>query len=456
MSNYSYIIMNIRKIKKYSYLEVQCKALVSGGVGLVHLMPEQFDYEVKPQTGFVIGVLPHEKCFVEVRKVNKKYFHGVLASRHKLPAEVDQTKILHPKWALLSIAPDRKEPNCDSFISCGGCKLLHLDYHTTLQYKLAWLKQHLGTYQIQYPEVEVIPAPKTTHYRNHVQIHINKFKQRGFYSPMTYRVEPFPSKGCLLFDSKLADAHFPSKWELERCMRIRIDENTHHIGLWPLYASEDKNGFFTYSLSLKDKVHVKISIPNYVFFQINSSFIPIWLNIIYHWLDGYVVTRVDQRPIKILELFCGIGFISKILSLLTSIQFIGIDLMQPELVKQIKITCNDLEFNTTNFDDNYIMGDLYNMHREEDLSLLSKIINHDPDVMIANPPRSGLSKDMIHFWMETVFQKKKKTLIYSSCNASTFVRDVSDLQKFGYQIVELKLLDFFPWTDHYEVLALFQ
>ena len=430
--------------------------MVPGGVGLVHLMPGQFDYEVKPQTGFVIGVLPNEKCFVEVRKVNKKHFHGVLASRQQLPAEVDQTKILHPKWALLSIAPDRKDPECDSFISCGGCKLLHLEYRTTLGYKLEWLKQHLGTYQIQHPEVDVISAPKTTHYRNHVQIHINKFKQRGFYSPMTYRVEPFPKKGCLLFDSKLADAHFPSKWELERCMRIRIDENTNHIGLWPLYASEDKNGLFTYSLSLTDKLHVRILIPNHVFFQINSSFIPIWLGQIYKWLENYVAERVGQRSIKILELFCGVGFISKMLSLLTPIRFIGIDLMKLEWVRQIKITCNDLAFDTKNFDDNYIMCDLYNVHRSKDSSWTAKIIDYDPDVIIVNPPRSGLSKDMIHFWMETVFQKKKKTLIYSSCNASTFARDVSDLQTFGYQLVELKLLDFFPWTDHYEVLALFQ
>jgi 23S rRNA (uracil1939-C5)-methyltransferase len=70
------------------------------------------------------------------------------------------------------------------------------------------------------------------------------------------------------------------------------------------------------------------------------------------------------------------------------------------------------------------------------------------ETWIVNPPRSGLNPLLI----DQVQTLKPKSIIYSSCNPQTLKRDFESLQKFGYQIKEMSLVDFFPRTHHYEVL----
>src|SRR5690554_1799782 len=67
-------------------------------------------------TVFVEGALAGERVLVKIVKVTKNYAYG---------------KLIH----IIQRSPDRVEPRCPHFRSCGGCQLQHLSYEEQLKYK---------------------------------------------------------------------------------------------------------------------------------------------------------------------------------------------------------------------------------------------------------------------------------------------------------------------------------
>ena len=75
-------------------------------------------------------------------------------------------------------------------------------------------------------------------------------------------------------------------------------------------------------------------------------------------------------------------------------------------------------------------------------------INFIPNIIIIDPPRSGLSKEAI----KNILKIKPKKLIYVSCDPMTFVRDLNLLNE-KYEIIEITPFDMFPNTKHVECLG---
>ena len=73
----------------------------------------------------------------------------------------------------------------------------------------------------------------------------------------------------------------------------------------------------------------------------------------------------------------------------------------------------------------------------------------DFDSIICNPPRRGLDAATVAL-IQTL---KPQVLVYSSCNAATLQRDVHRLRN-DYQIEHLQAFDMFPFTQHFEALAM--
>jgi 23S rRNA (uracil1939-C5)-methyltransferase len=74
------------------------------------------------------------------------------------------------------------------------------------------------------------------------------------------------------------------------------------------------------------------------------------------------------------------------------------------------------------------------------------------DIIVLDPPRSGLSKPVIN----AVLAKKYKKVIYISCSSAAFSRDLKVLRENGYHLENLKTLDLFPQTAHMEIISLFR
>jgi 23S rRNA (uracil747-C5)-methyltransferase len=71
-----------------------------------------------------------------------------------------------------------------------------------------------------------------------------------------------------------------------------------------------------------------------------------------------------------------------------------------------------------------------------------------PDLIIVNPPRRGLGQELCMLLSEY----SPKYILYSSCNPITLAKDLTIIN--GYQIEKIQLFDMFPHTNHYEVLVL--
>lgn len=73
------------------------------------------------------------------------------------------------------------------------------------------------------------------------------------------------------------------------------------------------------------------------------------------------------------------------------------------------------------------------------------------DVIMVNPPRRGLNDSIIAHLMRLA----PRYLFYSSCNAETLHRDILQLDA-QYQIQSLQIFDMFPFTSHFETLAVLE
>lgn len=87
---------------------------------------------------------------------------------------------------------------------------------------------------------------------------------------------------------------------------------------------------------------------------------------------------------------------------------------------------------------------------------VEKLLNEDffakngkPDVIIVDPPRSGLHPKVV----EAIEKSKAQKIVYVSCNPSTQARDVA-LLKNSYSLQKMQPVDMFPHTFHIENVAL--
>lgn len=77
--------------------------------------------------------------------------------------------------------------------------------------------------------------------------------------------------------------------------------------------------------------------------------------------------------------------------------------------------------------------------------------NGFPDVVITDPPRDGMHKDVV----AQLLSIKPKKIVYVSCNSATQARDLA-LMKEEYKITKTQAVDMFPQTHHVENVVLLE
>ncbi|MBF0298566.1 MAG: methyltransferase domain-containing protein [Oligoflexia bacterium] len=149
-----------------------------------------------------------------------------------------------------------------------------------------------------------------------------------------------------------------------------------------------------------------------------------------------IVAAID--PDVLWDLYCGVGAFSIFCADDVREKIVAVE------ASHRSIECaklNQTEYNLTSKID-FIRSNTEDFMRDR--------MERSPDVMIVNPPRKGLSSDMLSL----ILTKKNKIrdIIYSSCNAESLFRDIRDLEQF-YRVKSLQIFDMFPHTHHYETLA---
>ena len=94
----------------------------------------------------------------------------------------------------------------------------------------------------------------------------------------------------------------------------------------------------------------------------------------------------------------------------------------------------------------FFVGDMKNVFNEDFIST-----HGNPDVIITDPPRDGMHKDVVNQILNIAPEK----IVYVSCNSATQARDLA-LMDAQYNITKTQAVDMFPQTHHVENVVLLE
>jgi 23S rRNA (uracil1939-C5)-methyltransferase len=157
----------------------------------------------------------------------------------------------------------------------------------------------------------------------------------------------------------------------------------------------------------------------------------------------YKITRqfADLRGNEIVyDLYTGTGTIAQFIAKKAK-KVIGVESV-PEAITDAKINAKNNGIENTEF----FVGDMAKVFTED---FISK--NGLPDVIITDPPRDGMHKNVI----EQILRILPRKIVYVSCNSATQARDLSLMKEF-YTIIKSQAVDMFPQTHHIENVVLLE
>jgi 23S rRNA (uracil1939-C5)-methyltransferase len=135
----------------------------------------------------------------------------------------------------------------------------------------------------------------------------------------------------------------------------------------------------------------------------------------------------------VVDLYCGAGTIGIYLSDRAK-EVVGLELIESAMADAIR-NCRRNGIDNCRF----VAGDIRQTLARLDMR---------PDVMIIDPPRSGMHPDVV----DRVLAIAPERIVYVSCNPATMARDLI-LMKECYQVAEVQPVDMFPHTFHIESVA---
>ncbi|WP_214407244.1 class I SAM-dependent RNA methyltransferase [Pseudonocardia lacus] len=75
-----------------------------------------------------------------------------------------------------------------------------------------------------------------------------------------------------------------------------------------------------------------------------------------------------------------------------------------------------------------------------------------PDVVVADPPRRGLGRELV----AALCAHRPERVVHVACDPAALARDVALFDAGGYRLAELRAFDAFPMTHHFECVALLE
>ena len=427
---------------------------------------------------FIKGGVPGDICNIKVFKRRKKFWE----------AEINN---------IIKESPFRREPKCEHFGVCGGCKWQNMKYKNQLDFKQNEVLNNLtkigGITISKYNKI--IASEEEYFYRN---------KMEFSFSNKRWLTQKEIEEKSTIVDKDALGFHVPGMFDKV------IDLNTCYLQKEPSnkirttikeFAKENKLSFFDIKnqTGLLRNLIIRTSTTNELmvlvqFFENDIERINLLMEYIkktfkkitsllytinekanntlydqeiicYNGKD-HINEKVKDLTFKIgpksffqtnseqavklytkarelaqitkddivYDLYTGTGTIAQFIAQKAKV-VIGIDSVE----EAIKAANENAKFNKIK-NCKFFTGDMKNIFTNE-------FINEHghPDVIITDPPRDGMHKKVV----EKILEIKPKRIVYISCNSSTQARDIS-IMKEKYDIIEIQTIDMFPQTHHVE------
>jgi len=434
-----------QRVVKWELFSFLCSLLsFSGGfITTLELDLTSFTYG-----GDSLGRLPDGRLvFVPYCLPGERVIVRLLGERESNPkrryARAELVEVLAP-------SPQRVTPRCAHYGECGGCHYQHLSYPGQLEAKRAILVEQLQRLGgIPDPPVGLtVPSPKPYNYRNHVQFHQTPTGALGFHRGRSEEV--FPLRECHLPEVPLSAAWPQLKFEplpgLERIglrlgagdelqlilesalaetPELSVEElpvSVAHVSPWGSLVLAGSRGVV---MEVRGRT---FQVSAGAFFQANT---PVAAEMV-----RYLLARLPLHPgTTVLELYCGVGLFSAFLAERAG-RLVG--------VEASPAACADFEANLNAFDN----VELYEASAELVLAELAL----QPEVILVDPPRAGLGKDVV----SGLLAMQPGVIAYVSCDPATLARDGRGLVEGGYRLIEATPFDAFPQTYAIESISIWE
>ncbi len=462
-------------MKKGTEVELSIEALAAEGKALA---------KVDGKVIFVPFAMPGDRVKARILRSKKQF------------AEAQLLEIIEP-------SADRIEAKCRHFGHCGGCKWQHVPYTIQLEAKQAHVQDQLeriGGLHLPEP-LPVCGAPSQWFYRNKLDFSFSQFRWLtseeiasgqefetrnacGFHVPGRFD-KVLELEECFLMDPK-ADVYRNGIASLARAKGLDFYHPYQHTGLMRnLVLRNNRNGDWMVWVVFSDQDHAAsldlMAEINQTFPEIHSllySFNP-KKNDALHDLEvktfagaSFLTETLGETRFKIApqsffqtnpeqtlvlynrvkeladlkgneivyDLYCGTGTIGCFVA--DQAKFVlGLEYV-PEAVDNAFENASLNGFANMHF----LAGDLKDLLTNS----LSETYGM-PDVVITDPPRSGMHPAVI----AQLLKLAPKRIVYVSCNPATQARDLALLAE-KYRVSAWQTVDLFPHTHHVENIAVLE
>lgn len=340
---------------------------------------------------------------------------------------------------IIEVSKMRIKPICPYFDICGGCNLLHMNYDEQLKFKYNKVKDIIFKYLKENIKVNDVIYSNQFNYRNKASFEV---KEKLCYK-MRKSTNLVDINYCYLLDNNINDiVHVLNNLNLKNINNITIRTGEEDIMVIisgnPAHEIIDALKEKARSIYVNDKLvygksNIVSKIGNYEFFVSDKSFFQVNKYNVKNLYDKVLEYAELTGNENILDLYCGTGTIGIYLSKYAK-SVIGIE------VNEQAIFDANVNKNKNNIENISFICDT--------TSNINNIVNNDFDVIIVDPPRSGLDKNTINF----LINSKAKRIVYVSCDIMTLVRDLNILKQ-DYDIREITPVDMFPNTYHVECVC---
>lgn len=343
---------------------------------------------------------------------------------------------------IIEVSRMRIKPICPYFDICGGCNLLHMNYDDQLKFKYNKVKDIIFKYLKENIKVNDVIYSNQFNYRNKASFEV---KEKLCYK-MRKSTNLVDINYCYLLDNNINDiVHVLNNLNLKNINNITIRTGEEDIMVIisgnPTQEIIDALKEKARSIYVNDKLvygrsNIVSKIGNYEFFVSDKSFFQVNKYNVKNLYDKVLEYAELTGNENILDLYCGTGTIGIYLSKYAK-SVIGIE------VNEQAIFDANVNKNKNNIENISFICDT--------TSNINNIVNNDFDVIIVDPPRSGLDKNTINF----LINSKARRIVYVSCDIMTLVRDLNILKQ-DYDIREITPVDMFPNTYHVETVCILE
>ena len=433
---------------------------------------------------FLPNAVPGDVVDVQTFKQRSGYYEGKATAFHKLSEK-------------------RTQAACEHFGTCGGCKWQHMDYSHQLFYKEKEVVNNLKRIgHLELPEITPILGSKAQYfYRN---------KMEFSFSDSRWLTQEEIASDNDLGDRNALGFHIPGMWDkildVKKCWLQGDPSNAvrnavkdfaikHQI---PFFNTRQQTGvlrtlmirntsigelmivvqFFKDDLKKRTALldHLKTTFPEITSLQyiINGKANDTIYDqevICYYGRDhifedmeglrfkinakSFYQTNSDQAynlykitrdfagltgKELVYDLYTGTGTIAQFVAK-NALKVIGVESV-PDAISAAKENAILNQIDNVDF----FVGDMKTVFNTEFIET-----HGHPDVIITDPPRDGMHKDVVAQILKITPEK----IVYVSCNSATQARDLALLDS-EYKISKTQAVDMFPQTHHVENVVLLE